>query len=382
VTAYKNRNTKLWDFVVDVPAANGNRKQARRRGFATKRKAEEAERELLAEATHGTLVDPSRLTVGQYLVDQWLPALEGRGLRPTTLDGYRKVVRAYLVPALGDLRVQALDLAAVERFLSTLAAGRSAKTVRNVHGVLSAALVDARRWKLVNHNAASGAVLPKLERRPPRAWSPAQTFRFLAHVAHDRLAPLWRFLIVTGVRRGEALGLHWSEVDLDAGTATITSTRTIVVGGVAEGPTKTAAGARTIALDETTVAALRSWRSAQKAEYVRLGVRPDHDLVFTAENCRGLWPNRVTARFGELCDELDLPRIGVHGLRHSAATYLIGAGVSPKLVAQRLGHSNPSITLGTYSHVLPGHDQAAVDAYASALAAHDRSATKDVDATP
>jgi integrase len=104
--------------------------------------------------------------------------------------------------------------------------------------------------------------------------------------------------------------------------------------------------------------------------------------VFTAaENGRGLWPNRVTVRFGDLCDELGLPRIGVHGLRHSAATFMIGAGVSPKLEAQRLEHSNPSITLGVYSHVLPGHDQVAVDAYAAALASRDHSVITEQDAS-
>src|SRR5262249_15566335 len=147
-----------------------------------------------------------------------------------------------------------------------------------------------------------------------------------------------------------------------------TDTRVIVVGGVADGSTKTAAGARTIALDDATLSVLRTWRTEQRAEYLRLGIRPEHDLVFTAQSGRRLWPNRVTAIFGQLCDELGLPRIGVHGLRHSAATFMVSAGVSPKLVAQRLGHANPSITLGTYSHVLPGHDRAAADAYAAALA--------------
>jgi integrase len=286
-------------------------------------------------------------------------------------------VKAYLVPELGHVRLQALDTATVEQSLNKLVAGRSAKTVRNVHGVLSKALTDAQRWRLVSRNTASGALLPRLERRPPRAWTTEQTTRFLTHVEHDRLGPLWRFLVVSGVRRGEALGLRWRDVDLAASKVTITRTRTIIVGGVADGPTKSAAGARTIVLDTQTVSTLRGWRREQRAEYLRLGVRPDHDLVFTAASGEGLRPNRVTIRFGALCDELGLPRVGVHGLRHSAATFMIGAGVSPKLVAQRLGHANPSITLGVYSHVMPGHDQAAADAYAAALVSRDQSVTTD-----
>ncbi len=364
----KDLKRGTWYFVEDLPSPNAKRRQVKRRGFPTKKAAERARRALLARAEHGTLVDPSRLAVGEYLTEQWLPALVGRNLRRTTLDGYRKVVRSYLVPNFGMVRLQALDIATVERVLNDLSIGRSAKTVRNIHGVLSAALVDALRWKLVNRNAATGAMLPALERRPPRAWSPDQTARFLAHADGDRLAPLWRFLVATGARRGEALGLRWRSVDFAASTVTITETRVIVVGGIAEGSTKTAAGARTIALDDTSLGVLRTWRTDQRTEYLRLGIRRDHDLVFTAENGRGLWPNRVTAMFGQLCDELKLPRIGVHGLRHSAATFMVSAGVSPKLVAQRLGHANPSITLGTYSHVLPGHDRVAADAYAAAIA--------------
>jgi integrase len=191
-----------WYFVEDVPSPNGKRRQVKRRGFPTKKAAEHARRELLTRSEHGTLVDPSRLTVGQYLNDRWLPALTGSNLRPTTLYGYQKIVDAYLVPKLGHVRLQALDTATVEQSLNTLAVGGSAKTVRNVHGALSKALADALRWRLVNRNAASAALLPRLERRPPRAWTPEQTTRFLAHVEHDRLGPLWRFLVVTGVRRG------------------------------------------------------------------------------------------------------------------------------------------------------------------------------------
>src|SRR5439155_7919405 len=130
---------------------------------------------------------------------------------------------------------------------------------------------------------------------------------------------------------------------------------------------KTAAGARSVALDADTVEALRMHRTAQRAGFMLLGIRPDNELVFTGRDGKGIWPQRITARFRELSDELGLPRIGVHGLRHSAATWMISQGWDAKLVAQRLGHANVSITLGLYTHVFPAHDRAAVDAFATAL---------------
>jgi integrase len=106
---------------------------------------------------------------------------------------------------------------------------------------------------------------------------------------------------------------------------------------------------------------LRAWRTQQAAEYLALGVCPTHGLLFTSEDRRPLWPQRVTAPFRPISDELGLPRVSVHGLRHSAGTWMMSAGVNPKVVAQRLGHANVSVTLGLYNHVIRGHDQAAAD---------------------
>jgi integrase len=364
----KNPKTKRWDYVVDLPSADGSRRQAQRRGFKTKQAAQDDQRELLNRHAYGTAVDPSNLSTGLYLTDQFLPTLLGRNLRATTIDSYTRIVTNHLVPSIGTIKLQRLNAGDVQRLSSDLAAkGISAKTRRNVHGVLSKALADAQRWGLVPHNVASGAELPKSEPGAPKVWNAKQLQQFLGHVQEDRLAPLWRFYAVTGCRRGEALGLRWAGVDLDAGTVTFTNQRTLAAGKIVEGPPKTKSGARTIVLDPATVALLRQWRQAQRVEFVRLGVRPAADYVFTGIDSRPLWPQHITAKFRDICDELGLPRIGVHGLRHSAATWLMSEGQNPKVVAQRLGHANSSITIGLYSHVLPAHDRAAAEALAAAL---------------
>jgi integrase len=181
-----------------------------------------------------------------------------------------------------------------------------------VHGVLSKALADAVRWRLVGRNPATDVELPRRDPPAPRAWSAEQVDRFLERAEAEPLAALWRFLVVTGARRGEALGLRWSDLDLELGLATITNQRAVAGGTVVEGAPKTAAGARNVALDADTVEALRMHRTAQRIGFMRLGIRPDNELVFTGREGKGIWPQRVTARFRELSDELGLPRIGVH----------------------------------------------------------------------
>jgi integrase len=366
----RDQKTGTWYFVADVPSPDGRRRQARRRGFATSKAANDALHDLL-EASRAGLPTGVRggLLVGDYLTSRWLPSLAGQELRPTTVDSYRRITANHLVPRLGAVRLSALDASMIEVMLAGLAAdGLSPKTRKNVLGVLSKALTDAVRWRLIGVNPAVGAQAPRSARPVPKAWSASQLGVFLNVVSGDRLEALWRFVTVTGCRRGEAAGLRWDDLDLDRGLVTITNQRTLAAGRVVEGPVKTSSGARTVALDPDTVTVLRAWRRAQRAELVRLGVRPAVAYVFTGESGLPLWPQWITSRFRDLCDEAGLPRIGPHGLRHSAATWLIASGASPKLVSQRIGHASPTVTLSLYSHVLPGHDEAAAGAFAAALA--------------
>ena len=182
---------------------------------------------------------------------------------------------------------------------------------------------------------------------------------------------MWRLLATTGMRRGEALGLRWGDVDLDSGTLTITNQRTIAGGKVVEGEPKSAAGRRTIALDAGTLSTLKAWRAVQAQERLVMGAGwAPGGYVFTWPTGEPVWPQKVTAWFRSHADRLGLPQIGVHGLRHSAATWMIAAGESPKVVTHRLGHAHVAITLQLYAHVMPAHDRAAADAFAAALDGH------------
>lgn len=184
------RDGDRWMFVIEVPSPDGRRRQVRRRGFETKKAAEKELRSVLGVSDNGLYVEPTRLTVGRYLTEAWLPAIATR-VRPTTSDMYRRIVERHVVPALGIVRIQVLDTATVSAFVSSLLKqGLSPKTVRNVHAVVWKALADAVDAGVVQRNAASAVKLPQVPKRAPRAWSAEQLGCFLDEVASDRHAAL------------------------------------------------------------------------------------------------------------------------------------------------------------------------------------------------
>ena len=195
-------------------------------------------------------------------------------------------------------------------------------------------------------------------------WTADELRTFLAHVADDRLAPLWTLLAMTGVRRGEALGLRWKDVDLDAGRISIRQTLIAVGYDVQVGQPKTKRGRRSVALDPGTVATLRSWRARRQKERMAWGqgALAGDDLVFTRENGEHLHPDRVSKLFDGHVRRIMLPRIRLHDLRHTHASLALAAGVNPKVVSDRLGHATVSMTLDVYSHVIPAlqEDAAAI----------------------
>ena len=173
----------------------------------------------------------------------------------------------------------------------------------------------------------------------------------------------------TGMRRGEILGLRWSDVDLEAGAISVRQIRTVARSKVITLTPKTERGARTIAVDPQTIAALDSYRVLQIEERLRCG--PEyHDaggLVFTQADGSAIHPERFSSWFKRRCQESGLPRIRLHDVRHSYVTALLAAGVPLKVVSQRIGHSSPVVTMTIYQHVLPGDDRAAAALGANAI---------------
>lgn len=235
-----------------------------------------------------------------------------------------------------------------------LAAGLSPRRVHHLRAVLRRALGQAVRWGLLSRNAAALAAPPRVAYQPPPAMDPATARRILEAVAGDRLGPLYTVALATGLRQGELLGLRWEDVDLERASLRVTGALQRVDGEYRIVEPKTARARRTLPLARPAVEALRLQRQRQREERLRAGpLWEDWGLVFTTERGRPLNHSVVTKRLQDLLAAAGLPRLRFHDLRHGCATLLLSAGVPPRAIMELLGHSQITLTLGTYAHVIP-----------------------------
>ncbi len=370
-----------WYFHVSR-TVNGRRGQVKRGGFATKREAEDALAEELDAQRRGVRPGSGDVLVSEYLAE-WLQNKVSAGLRPTTARSYRGHIDRYLAPLLGNLRLRELTSLDVERALRAVAESPGSTagpaTVQRVAATLRSSLSSAVRKRLVPYNAAVNVELPRAPRPKVQPWEPGEVGQFLDHAAGDPLGPLFEVIAMTGLRRGEALGLRWDDVDLARGVLVVRQQLVAADAptlcpvcrdghrGLSFGPPKTSSGeARLVDLDAHTVGAVVAHRLAQDEHRARWGVSyADHGLVFAQPTGMPLQPDRVTKRFRELAVAAGLRPIRLHDLRHGQASLMLAAGVDLAIVSKRLGHSSLSLTADTYSHLLGGVGRAAADAAAN-----------------
>ncbi len=331
---------------------------------------------IVAEADRsGAYVEPSRKKLGAFLTEDWLSAIKST-VRPSTWDSYRANCETHVVPKLGHLELRALSPSHLNRFYSELSengrkdgrGGLSPKTTRYVHTIIHRALRDALRWGLLSRNVADLADPPKHSRKEMSIWSAEQLQAFLASVENQRLHPCYLLASMTGMRRGEVLGLRWQDVDLDSGRLRVRQTLTSVDYKLVFGRPKTARSNLSVALDPATVTALRAWRKAQLEERMAWGAAyEDNGLTFCRENGSPTHPQSLSQAFERDAKAAGLPVIRFHDLRHSYATVALSAGVHPKVVSERLGHSSIAVTLDTYSHVIPALEEEAASRIAALI---------------
>jgi integrase len=350
---------------------DGKRQRKWHSGYRTRRDAERARVELLARVEQGSYVEPSRLTVAGFLLEQWLPSLAGQ-VRPTTLHGYRTNLERYVLPALGGLTLQHLTPAHLNTLYGSMLVhggkgGRplSARTVQAIHMTIRKALGDAARWGIVVRNVTELASPPRPRRVEMQTWTAEELRAFLKHVEGERLYAVWILAASTGMRRGEVLGLRWRDVDLDRARASVRQTLVLAGRQVVTSEPKTSRGRRSIALDPRTVSALRAWRRAQASERLAwAGAWADSGLVFTREDGTPIHPEWLSDAFEWRVKVTRLPRIRFHDLRHTHASLGLAAGIPVKVMSERLGHTSSSFTADAYQHVTPALEEQAASTVA------------------
>jgi integrase len=315
----------------------------------------------------GISLDTDRQTVASYL-DKWLAAGVKPSVRVKTYEGYESIVRVRVAPDIGRkqlAKLTALDLQALYTELAD--AGLSARSVHHTHRVLHRAFVQAVRWNLIVRNPCDGAQGPRATGSEMKVWTPEQTDAFLIATRQHPGHALYMLALTTGMRQGELLGLKWADVDLSAGTLAVRRSlqRQRGKGLVFEEP-KTARSRRSIRLSQRAIDALRAHHDRQTFDRRIVGSEWNaRYLVFCHATGEPLDPSYQTTIFKKAVEAADLPAIRFHDMRHTAATMLLAKGVHVKLISEMLGHATITLTLDTYSHVIPamhGDAAAAIDA--------------------
>jgi integrase len=324
--------------------------------LGTKKEAQTALNAWLPDKDRGTLVQPSRMTLNAYL-DEWLTKAAKARLRPRTYVEYEKLLKRYVRPALGSMRLSAISPLHVQGLYTDLQAkGLAPKTVRHVHTTLHRALRQAVEWRFLQVNPVSSATPPSVPRQELQTLTRPQVAAFLAECDKDPLGLVFKLALATGMRPSEYLALRWEDVNLKGGTVTV---RRVVVQRVSpwiyQEP-KTPQSRRTLHLPATITQALREHRAASP-------FKKPADPVFASHEGRPLDEHStVRRRFKAILKAAGLPaELRLYSLRHAAASLLLEQTGNLKLVAAQLGHSTITLTADVYSHIAPATQQEAAE---------------------
>jgi integrase len=369
----QRRGRHSWRIKVDLASTNSGRQTRYLTVRGTRRDAERELARLVNAAHDGSLVEPSKLTVGAYL-QAWLA--NPHGLANKTVTRYRQLAHYQIIPHLGMVPLQQLRPAHIVDWHAKLLAGGgvggralSARSVLHAHCLLHHALERALRSEIITRNVAHAVRPPRIETREIQILKADEIAAVLTALVDHPLYPLVVVALSSGARRGELLGLQWGDVDFASGTIKIERSLEQAGGTLQCKRPKSRHGVRTIALPAAAVEALKDHHRKTLERRLLLGQgKPAADtFVFTTFDGDPIRPDSLSRWWGDMVRSRKLPAVSFHALRHSHASALIAAGVDPLSASRRLGHSSPGITLNVYSHVFNRNEDKAVAAITAAL---------------
>jgi integrase len=372
---YIERSPGTWRVRIERGRdANGKRLFSWETVRGTKDDAARRRFEIMQAHEEGTFAAPDKLTLGKFLSRWVAQQLALQAIRRSTAENYETMFNAYVAPTLGSTRLQRVtggDIQALyTRLLTEPRRERrpplSLSSVAHLHRLLASAFKAARRAKLIKVNPMEEINPPRAVRAVPKALDEAGVRTLLDALKGDWRAPIVVAALVTGLRRGELLGLRWKDAELDASRLHVRGQLVEYKDGTLEWATpKTAKGLRAIAIGGELVAMLRRMRieAGERRMLAGLGGGLDDAYVFTRDGVNPIRPDGFTKGFGELCDKIGLPQFTFHGTRHTHATELLRkvGKVGAKAVSQRLGHADITTTLGIYQRVFEDDDRELAD---------------------
>ncbi|MGD9827118.1 MAG: tyrosine-type recombinase/integrase [Hyphomicrobiaceae bacterium] len=336
IRAYETKQGTRWAAIV----RDEHGKQVWRRGFLSAVAASREEKRLLKRRSAGDKVRPEMVTFATFVKD-YLERKKGE-VAPRSWLGADQALRMKAVPVIGKVRMGAIRTHHLQLVVDTMAkSGLSPASVRTHMTALKAAFRRARDMGLMDNEIQFAAVRgPRVERRLITFPEPEMLQRLLAVADETYIGPLVRIALLTGMRRGEVLGLTWANVDLDRGLLRV-------------GKAKTNAGRRTVSLGDVGVEILRERRRQQQKDRLKAYTWEENDFVFTHAGGAPIAATSLQSVWQRVRKQAGVPEMHFHDLRHAHVSILLDEGVDVKIVSERVGHKGVHITLDTYAHVSP-----------------------------
>ena len=343
---YKKKNG-TWRALISL--------DSKRVSFTAKTRAECHDwlRKMLDQIDQGMTYKGRQLTLKAYLCG-WIETKKN-SLRPKPAQQYERLIRTYIIPGIGHIKLQELTLRRINIFYSHLSSkGKGTRTIRYIHSILHAAIEQAVKEGILGKNPAHGAILPRQSNKEMGVLTEQQVTQFLITANQSRYRSLYHLAIVTGMRQSELLGLKWADIDWIKGSIKVRrQAQTIRGQGIVFLEPKTRASIRSIVVGEGVLQELGEHRyQQQKTIQFADSNWQDFDLIFCTKKGTPISQRNLLRDFHRVLEKAGLQRIRFHDLRHTAASLMINHGVPIVVVSKILGHSKPSVTLNIYAHCI------------------------------
>ena len=331
--------------------------------------AEKVLRERLVAIEKGEYVGKKKLTVGVYL-QSWLETYAVTNCTAKTVQGYKQSINCYTA-TIASITLQKLDATHIQPiYAGMIKRGLSNRTADALHKALSIALNTAIKQGILKRNPLDNVIAPKVAKKEVEVWDAEMRAKAMTVLKESQYGDFYQLGLMTGMRRGELAGLKWANVNLANQQLQVVNTLQRITGlGLVNGQPKTERSISSIALSTDTVALLHEIRGKQMTQQLEVvDAWTESGYVFTSADGMPVDPNLATRAFKKVVASAGLPKLTIHGLRHTHATILLEQGVNPKVVSERLGHASVATTMDIYSHVLPDLQEEAALAIDAALA--------------
>ena len=365
----RQRRPKVWQITIELPKdpITGKRIRRYRTVEGTKKEAERAMHEFVTELERGIYVANDNISIMEW-VQTWLDVYIVPNVSPTTLSRYQGMIKRYINPVIGNVRVQQLNTLAVQSWVNSLkvspASGKemSAATIKHAYHVLKGAMDKAVLAGIIYRSPCAGIMLPKGQKKQAVIYDEKQIRQLLDAAAGTEMDLVIDMELCLGLRRGELLGLEWGDIDWEHNQVKIIRTRVVVDGKSVVKEPKTATSVRTLDVPLPLMKKLSKHKMQCLSNRLRLG--PAYtitDYIIVHPDGKPIYPEYLSQMLTKLQDKAGLPKCRFHDLRHLCASIMLLQGVNVKVAQERLGHKDIATTMNIYSHVLPSSAREAAE---------------------